>query len=237
MDANDAMPPSPNDSIVDALQPVLDCRASTKAEVLRQLDAAERYYESVAQTASPPDDHQASILAACERIIVRLADRNVHMLTPERYREAVERDTQRQRFDVGTLSAIARFIHRLDGVPPPLVNAWTTLREFQPLVELRVLETVGFLLPLGIGPDDRLFVHLGSIAWRGALVLASCENGGAIRHFAARVLEHETDDHGPLLRIAGDMTVLASRRSIHVQCVIFNRPAVLYAGPDGPRCE
>ena len=237
MRPNDVMPASPNDTIDDALQPLLDCRASTKTEVLRQLDAAERYYESVAQTTSLPDDHRASIIASCERIIVRLADRNVHLLTPERYREAVERVAQRQRFDAGTLSAIARFIRRLDGIPPPLVNAWTTLRELQPLVELRVLETVRFLLPLGIGPGDRLFVHLGSIAWRGALVLASCENGGAIRHFAARVLEHETDDHGPLLRIAGDMTVLASRRSIHVQCVIFNRPDVLYAEPDGRPCQ
>ena len=109
MRPNDLMPPGPHDSIVD-------CRTSTREEVLRRLDVVEQLHDSV-QTAAPDED-RASILAACEGVITRIADRNVHLLTPERYRAAIERVTERERFEIGTLSAVTRFVRRIERIPP-----------------------------------------------------------------------------------------------------------------------
>jgi len=99
------------------------------------------------------------------------------------------------------------------------------------MTELRVRYDAGdFVRRSGIGAGDRLFVHIGSLVYRDALVIASRETEpGKVRSFAARVLDLETEMRGPVLSVAGrsPAVVLAARGSFRVECVIFNRPDVL----------
>jgi hypothetical protein len=91
----------------------------------------------------------------------------------------------------------------------------------------------GVLAAVGIRAGDRLFVHIGSVAYRGAVVIASCrgEEKTGIRHFAARILEFESQEHGHLMRVAEGSAglMLAEPGAVQVECVIFNRPDVLWS--------
>ncbi len=134
-------------------------------------------------------------------------------------------------FAAGTLPAITDFVRELDAVPPPLACGWAVLPEFGPMTELRLRPDAGdFARRSGIGAGDRLFVHIGSLVYRDALVIASRANeAGEVRHFAARLLDLETEQRGPLLAVAGrsPSLVLTARGSFRIECVIFNRPDVL----------
>ena len=212
-------------------QGVLACRAVSAAEAVRRLDAAERTYERVVRQARGDQ----AIIAACERMMIRWANRNVHLLPKERYRATLEKLAARKIFHLGTLSRITRFVSEVDPIPTPLAEGWALAGDFQPMCELRMLETdIGPLWHLGIRAGDRLFVHLGSIAYRGALVIVSCrvtQEGGrrTTRHFAARILEFEAEEHGPVLRVGegAEGLMLATSGAITVECVVFNRPDVL----------
>ena len=138
----------------------------------------------------------------------------------------------RRLFDDGTLPSVTRFLRQLDTVPMALINQWTVLSKFQPLAELRVRpEAAEFSAESGIGAAERLYVHIGRAVYRRALVIASREIlPGIPRPFLARVLQPETDDCGPLLKLAGrtPSVVLAARGTVRIECVIFNRPDLLY---------
>jgi hypothetical protein len=216
------------------LQGVLACRAVSATEAVRRLDRAERTYERFVRRVSG----KASI-TACARLIAEWAHRHVDLLPEDRYGALLQRlcardphESARRMFRQGTLSAVTRFVRQVDPVPPPLAEGWAMDPQFQPMAELRVLDPAdGVLAAVGIDADDRLFVHIGSVAYRGAVVLASCEADGGIRHFAARVLEFETGEHGHLMRIAegADGLMLAQSGVVRVECVIFNRPDVLWS--------
>lgn len=216
------------------LQEVLACRAVSAPEAVRQLDKASCTYERFVRRVPC----KASV-AAFSRMIAEWAHRNVDLLPEERYGALLQQlgardphDAARQMFREGTLSAVTRFVRQVDRIPPPLADGWAMDPQFQPMAELRVLDPAdGGLAAVGICAEDRLFVHIGSVAYRGALVLASCEAEYGIRHFAARILEFETEEHGHLMRMAQGSSglMLAQPGVVRVECVIFNRPDVLWS--------
>ena len=229
-------------AVVEGLRAALSSGAVSDAEALRSLDAAEEAWRALLRHPHP-DDHHIHIVTACELQIMRWAHRHGRLLPEERRRATMERvearephGTARRLFEMGTLPAIARFVRQFEVVPKPLAFDWALLPEFQPMVELRLFEQ-DYKTLAGIGCGERLFVHLGSVVYRGALVIASCDvvtdaNAEGPRHFAARVLEFETAEHGPVLRYAEGAggVLMAGPGNVTIECVIFNRPDVLSGG-------
>ena len=180
----------------------------------------------------------AAIVLDADDIMARWIERRARRRSAGQQRPAVDRVdassgsmSAQQLFEAGTLPAIARFVRQLEEVPAPLAGAWTSLPEFQPLCELRVKETAGELTKEArIEPGDRLFVHIGSITYRGALVIAAFDDGETVRHCIGRLLVFETNDHGPVLRVGRGPkgVVLAEPGTVSVECVIFNRPDILW---------
>src|SRR5260370_41529541 len=130
-------------------------------------------------------------------------------------------------FAAGTLPAITDFVRELDAVPPPLACGWAVLPEFGPMTELRLRPDAGdFARRSGIGAGDRLFVHIGSLVYRDALVIASRANeAGGVPPFAARPPDREADQRGPLLAVAGRFPslLLPARASVRIAFGIFTR--------------
>jgi hypothetical protein len=181
------------------------------------------------------------LITAFAQLIMEWAHRHVDLLPEERYGAVLQRlgardphEAARRMFLHGTLSAITRFVRRVHPIPIPLAEGWALDSQFHPMAELRVLDSVnGVLAAVGIRAGDRLFVHIGSVAYRGAVVIASCrgEEKTGIRHFAARILEFESQEHGHLMRVAEGSAglMLAEPGAVQVECVIFNRPDVLWS--------
>src|SRR5205823_126230 len=93
-----------------------------------------------------------------------------------------------------------------------------------------------FLTGSGILPGERLVVHLGTSAYEGALVIASCEFDpepdavwGIEGLMTARIVELESEEHGLRFRLLTDNEKLveAPQGFMNVECVIFNRPDIL----------
>lgn len=222
------------------LENALAYRAESPEDAVKFLDALEGIYEGVKK--AEPDADEA--LAGWENYMMTWAHRNAAVLPPERYHATIERVEARQPlgwtrrlFELSPLPPVARFIGELAEHPPGVVDPLSTHPEFQPLVEIELLETAySFLTGSGIRPGDRLVVHLGSFAYEGALVIVSCEfdpeppeKWGVEGLMTARIVALESEEHGLRFRLLTDdeKVVEAPRGVMNVECVIFNRPDVL----------
>ena len=231
--------PEDEDSLAE-LNAVLANRVESEEEALKFLDAVEGIYDYMMKTRPPELDAKA--IEGWENFIMVWAHRNARMLPPERYRATIERVEAREPlgwtrrlFELSPLHTIARYIRELDAHPPGVTDPMSTHSDFLPLVEIELLDTASKLkTQSGIADGDRLIIHIGSLAYPGALVIVSHEPDpnqvlGLFGQMIARVLDLETED-GLLLRFSEDGdegVVLAPPGMMDVECVIFNRPDVM----------
>jgi len=235
-----AEPEEEDDSLAE-LNAMLANRVESEEDALKFLDAVEGIYHYILKTHPPELDAKA--IAGWENYIMTWAHRNARMLPPERYRATIERVEAREPlgwtrrlFELAPLHTIARFIRELDAHPTGVTDPLSTHPGFQPLVEIELLDTASKLrTQSGIADGDRLIIHIGSLAYPGALVIVSHEPDpnqflGLFGQTIARVLELETEEHGLLLRFSeegDDGIVLVPPGMMSVECVIFNRPDVM----------
>ena len=194
--------------------PDLDYIPRSPADAVRYLDRLEGGREALEREF--PD-----FVFSCERLILKWAHRYRHWLPYDRYLAAVARVEARdpkgwgrRMFDLGTLGSTARFMRELPAVPPEITDSFARLPEFRPLSQIAM-------------QGELLIVHIGSIAYPGALVIVS--ESRPPQHTIVRMLGFETEYHGPIVRVSDedDGVVLAPRGALTVECVIFDRPDVL----------
>ncbi len=235
-----AAPEEDDDSLAE-LNAALANRVESEEDAIRFLDALEGIYNYIMKTRPPELDAKA--IAGWENYMMTWAHRNAAMLPAERYRATIERvevreplGWTRRLFELSPLHTIARYIREIDGHPPGVTDPLSTHPDFQPLVEIELLDTASKLrTSAGIADGDRLVVHIGTLAYPGALVIVSHEPDpnqflGLFGQMIARVLAPPTEEHGLLLRFSedGDEGVAVIPSGVmNVECVIFNRPDVM----------
>lgn len=213
------------------LRTSLTCCPRSRGDAIRYLDAAEAVRETLLRNARP-GEVDAFIVARSELLMLKWAHTYRRLLPYARYLAVIDRveareplGWSRRMFDLGTLGDVAELVGELASRPRTVADRFAELPEFQPLAEIRM-----------DGVRGPLVVHIGSIAYVGALAIVSetdCDEDGPLpplRHRIVRLLGFETPQHGAVIRVSDDARngiVLVPRGAMTVECVIFNRPDLL----------
>lgn len=226
-------------------------RARSRSEASELLQRAETARQMLVRELG----EQADVTSEWDRFMSMWVHRNsifLSVATKERWllraRRATGLDPQRQLFGLGELSGISSFtgIHRRQ--PPGLTDPMSRDRRLRPITELTLRDDLPAGLTLsGLKPQDSLLVHMGSVAYDGALVILSMTVPisdpiwpEGVRLVTARILATEAPEcsykNGYAIRIRvsdGEPDgLLIEPGGAHVECVIFNRPDVLAALPE-----